>query len=156
MKFQIKHLFILVGLVSILLGTLGYGGVAVGDGSYDLTILLDSASAAEVKSISYFVASSEEIADAVLADLDHCESELLHQDSADPLVIQCFYSFRVWGFGQVTKGSQSCSHVVLCLHYTDGDTAIYKVEAPHRRDSQNVIVSPKSLVRRIEATNDQR
>ncbi|WP_146118669.1 hypothetical protein [Blastopirellula marina] len=151
MKFQIKHLLGLIVFVAVVLGLIGYGQVAVCDTPYSLTIDLNLPSESEVRSISYVGVSQEELADFILKDIARCQSELVHQDAADSLEIPCFFSFRIWGFGQATKGSQSYSHVVVVLHLQDGTSLVHKVEVPPYRESHQAEANSGNLVMQIPA-----
>lgn len=150
-KFQIQHLFALIALVAVVVGIIGYGQVTVCDCFYDLIVHLNTPAASEVRSISYVAVSQEETADAVLKDIGLCQNEMVHQAAATSLKIPCFYSFRIWGFGQVTKGSQSCSHMVVVLHMKDGTSLVHKVNVPPYRESHQAEVNSGNLVMQIPA-----
>ena len=120
--------------------------VAVCDGSYELTIEVDTELAREVTSISYVGVSQRDVSSIVAAGPSNPEFVEI-PDRATPFAIHVGTSERASNLLGHTWGYvQQYSHIVVALRYSDGTQTMHVLPIPHKDVSTRLTMTADSVV----------
>lgn len=136
-----------LGIAAILLVVAGliyeFGLVAICDGSYDLTVTVNSISGSPIRAVSCEGVRNKDEARSRLEDLLPPETRLWSASAepftGQPLIVSIPFSFRESGLGR-TWGDTQLRGLLVIVQYQDGERMGKAIEIPHRRESRSVTV----------------
>lgn len=120
--------------------------VKVCDGSFNVTVEIDTELAKDVTRVSYMPVRQTQMDNTPGDSYVKQVKVMEHQDSVEPFTVRVGISCRASNLGRTWGHTQQYSHLIVVLQHVDGSNKVHRVAIPSRDGSRRIVVTAAGAI----------